>query len=130
MEATPSRLMQSVQRLSKAVDFAAVRRDGRSWADRLVVLIACPNRLEVSRAGFAVGKRIGKAVVRNKIKRRLREAARLSGVGGGWDLVLIARKDASSADFHSLNRSVTSLSRRAGILSKPPQGLSRLPKTR
>jgi len=102
-------------RLTRAKDFAAVRIEGRRRADRLMVLLARRNDLEVSRAGYSVGKRIGKAVVRNRVKRRMREAVGLAGVHEGWDLVLIARKGAASADFHSLSSSVTSLLKRAGI---------------
>lgn len=109
--------MRKEQRLTKSRDFDLVRKEGRSWADRYLVLVARPNDMGVSRFGFAVGKRIGKAVVRNKTKRRLRESARLTPVKAGWDLVVIARKDASSADFHQLRHSMTSLLRRAGVLA-------------
>ncbi len=108
--------MQKDQRLRKAADFAAIRREGKSWADRLLVLVARPNNLDVTRFGFSVGRRVGKAVARNKVKRRLREAARLTPVRNGWDVVFIARQEASSADFQRLNRSVESLLRRAGLL--------------
>lgn len=113
--------MRRDQRLRKTKDFAAVRREGRSWPDRLLVLAARRNDLEVSRFGFSVGRRVGKAVVRNKVKRRLKEAVLLTQVQQGWDIVLIARRDASSADFHRLKRSVTGLLRRAGVLAAPPQ---------
>ena len=96
--------------------FAAVRREGRSWSSGLLVLRARPNGLDVSRFGFSVSKAVGGAVVRNRVKRRLRETARLTGVQQGWDLVLVARKDAGSADFSMLNTSMTSLLRRAGVL--------------
>ena len=108
--------MRKDRRLRKSREFAAVRREGKSWSDRLLVLIARPNGLDITRFGFPVGKRIGNAVVRNKVKRRLREVARLTEIQEGWDLVLIARKDASSADFHRLRSSMTRLFKRAGIL--------------
>jgi len=117
------------RRLTKAKDFAEVRLKGRGWPDRLLVLVARRNGLEVSRVGFSVGRRIGKAVVRNRTKRRLREAARLTPVQEGWDFILIARKDASTADFHTLSRSVMALYRRAGILatsSKPASNSSKV----
>jgi ribonuclease P protein component len=115
--------MRKEQRLRKSRDFAAVRREGRSWSDGLLVLVARPNGLEVARFGFSVGKRIGNAVVRNKVKRRLREAARLTQVKDGWDLVIIARRDASSADFHTLDSSMRNLFRRARVLRCESQAL-------
>ena len=109
--------MRKHQRLTKAKDFAAARREGKSWSDHLLVLIARHNELDVARFGFSVGKRVGKAVVRNEVKRKVREAARLTPVQSGWDLVVVARNDAANADFHQLRRSLTALLRRSGILA-------------
>ncbi len=108
--------MRKDQRLTRARDFEAARRHGRSRSDSLLVLVTRPNDLEVTRFGFSVGRRVGKAIVRNKVKRRLREVARITQVQKGWDLVFIARKGAASTDFHRLRRSTTTLLRRAGVL--------------
>jgi len=59
-------------------------------------------------------------VIRNKVKRRLREAVRLAQVQNGWDLVVVVRKKGSSADFHMLRRSMENLMRRAGVLDVSP----------
>jgi ribonuclease P protein component len=108
--------MRREQRLRKSSDFAASRRDGRSWANRFLVIVVRPNDLDRTRFGFVVGKRVGIAVVRNKVKRRLKEAARTSGADVGWDVVFIARKDASTADYHQLQKSMHGLMRRADIV--------------
>ena len=117
--------MRKEQRLRKASDFAAVRRDGQSWADRLIVLAVRRNGLGVTRFGFTIGKRIGNAVTRNKIKRRLREASRLSDVEQGWDVVFIARRGAASADYQMLSKSARELFRRARLLNGSCQAAGR-----
>jgi ribonuclease P protein component len=73
-----------------------------------MVLIALPNSLNQSRFGFAVSRRIGKAVQRNKIKRRMREAARLrqEQIQSGWDLLFIARAPISQVKYQEIDQSM------------------------
>ena len=111
--------MRKRHRLRKSRDFEAARRDGKSWADRRLVLVARHTGAQRTRFGFSVSKRVGNAVVRNRIKRRLKEAARaelLPQLESGWDFVVIARKYAARADYHRLNRSMLRLFRRAKLL--------------
>jgi ribonuclease P protein component len=75
-----------------------------------------PNGLPISRSGLSIGKRVGKAVVRNKVKRRLREIVRLSAIKPGWDIVLIARSRSSIATYAELQKAVLTLFNRARIL--------------
>ena len=56
-----------------------------------------------------MGRRVGKAVVRNRVKRRLREVVRQADLQEGWDLVLIARGPAAQADLRQLQQSVQEL---------------------
>ena len=107
--------MDKERRLTKSRDFAAVRREGKGSSDRFLVLIARPNSLEVSRFGFSVSKRVGNAVVRNRVKRRLREAAKANHVREGWDLLFIPRNGAATIDYDRLRRSVGTLLKRAGV---------------
>ncbi|PZC47291.1 MAG: ribonuclease P protein component [Chloroflexi bacterium] len=66
--------------------------------------------------GFTVGKWLGNAVHRNRIKRRLKEIVRISRVEAGWDLVIIARRDASAASFEELREAVVQVLDRARLL--------------
>ena len=112
--------MQKQHRLRKSRDFAAVRREGKSWADRRLVLVARRTGGEHCRFGFSVSKRVGNAVVRNRVKRKLKEAARvelLPRIEPGWDFVVIARKDAADSDYRRLNRSLQRLFKRAKLLT-------------
>ena len=109
------------RRLTRPRDFAALRSHGRAWSGKLLVLVARRNSLETSRFGLSVSKRVGKAVVRNLVKRRLREALRRLDLQEGWDILLIARKGAGDTDFHNLERSLRSLCGRARLLAPPSE---------
>jgi ribonuclease P protein component len=107
--------MNRRHRLARSEEFQRVRRQGRSWSHPLLVLLAVRNGLGYARFGFLVSKRIGKAVVRNRVRRRLREAvrARLDRIAVGWDIVLIARAPIVQADFWHIGEALDSLLQRA-----------------
>ena len=85
-------------RLRRRADFVAVQTEGRKLHGRHVLAIA-RNRSDpklVGRLGITVTKKVGNAVVRNRIKRRIREWMRLNGwVPVGWDLVIVAKESAA-----------------------------------
>lgn len=83
----------------------------------MVVLGGLPNEIGVTRCGFIVSHRLGDAVVRNRIRRRLREAVRLCyrRIRPGWDLVWIARPPIGRADFPDISAAVEALLQQAGL---------------
>ena len=107
--------MRGEKFLTRKLQFDLVYNEGRSWADKAVVVKALPNGLDLSRYGFSVSRRLGKAVVRNRVKRLLREIVRQTPLHPGWDIIFIARVPAAKADFTSLGKSVRSLLYRAGL---------------
>ena len=88
-------------------------------ANGLLVLYARKNRTNTNRIGITVSKKLGKAHVRNRVRRRLREIYRLNEerFQPGWDIVVVARTKAVYADFQELTRSYLSLAKKAGILA-------------
>ena len=90
-------------------------------ANSCLVLYARKNRTSTNRVGITVSKTLGKAVVRNRVRRRIREAYRLNEERflPGWDIVIVARSRAVSVSFQKLTQSLLSLSEQAGILEKP-----------
>jgi ribonuclease P protein component len=102
------------QRLSRSKDFDAVYRQGRSVSTRFLVLYWFPREDADAdpRLGLAVPKTVGGAVVRNRVKRQLRETWRelADRVRPGHDYVLVARPGAGRARRHARPR----VARRAG----------------
>ena len=90
-------------------------------ANSCLVLYARKNRTETNRVGITVSKKLGKAVVRNRVRRRIREIYRLNEEKflSGWDIVIVARSRAVEVSFQKLNESLLSLAERADILEKP-----------
>lgn len=109
--------MQSRFRLSGDKRFSQIHREGRSAANNLLVVRVLPNGLSHSRFGFMVSKRLGNAVIRNKVKRRLREVVRNTELRAGWDAVFIARRGAERAEYDQLRRSAQNLLRRTQLIS-------------
>lgn len=110
--------MRGEEYLSKAAEYALVYSKGSSLVSDLVVMKTLPNGLTLSRYGFSVSRRVGKAVVRNRVKRLLREILRLTSLQPGWDIVFIARPLAAGANYTRLEKSVKVLLSRAGLLSR------------
>ena len=91
-------------------------------ADGLLVLYARKNRTDGNRVGVTVSKKLGKAHVRNRTRRRIREVYRLNEekFQPGWDIVVVARTKAVEAPFGKLTASYLALAKKAGLL-KPAQ---------
>lgn len=107
--------MRKEQRLRSRNDFAAAYRQGRVFSNQLLVVRVRPNERPVSRFGFVVGKASGNAVTRNRIKRRLREAARLIDVRPGFDIVIGVRRGVAAATFADLSKALLTLLARSDV---------------
>jgi ribonuclease P protein component len=122
-------------RLRSSLDFQRVRRRGRSLGGALLALgyarqdapadgapLATPvaTTIATTRVGFSISKRVGAAVVRNLVKRRLRESIRrrLSRLAPGWDIVITARPAAAGATYGELDAELARLLERARLLAR------------
>ena len=108
--------MQRRSRLTGGPRFSQIHQDGSSAANSLLVIRFLANDLDYSRFGFIISKRIGNAAVRNRMKRRLREAVRSNQIKAGWDALFIARKGSERANFQDLIQAATNLLRRSSLV--------------
>ena len=92
-------------------DFARVSSEGRSRSDRLMVVRFVPNDRDHDRFGISTGRRLGGAVRRNRVRRRLREVLRQAPnqTGRGWDILIVARPPAAEASFDDLRAAMERL---------------------
>ena len=98
--------MHFSESLKKNRDFRTVYRDGKSYANRLLVMYTLKNDSDRNRLGISVSKKVGNSVVRHRVTRLIREAYRLNraNIDVGYDIVIVARpasKDKKCQDIES-----------------------------
>lgn len=110
--------MEKISTLRSAKDFDKAFKEGRSLASHAMVLYYVPTEQEGSRVAFCVGKRLGNAVWRNRVRRRLREAFRQieKEIPMGYHLIWVSRKAAESAPFDDLYLTMKRLLVKAAVL--------------
>lgn len=113
--------MRKALRIKKNQEFQHVFQKGTSFANRQLVIYHVNKAGQAHfRIGLSVGKRIGNAVTRNRIKRYLRQAFHEleDEIKPGIDIVIIARKPTKDLDFHTIKKSVIHLLRRERLFKE------------
>lgn len=115
-------MLPSGHRLRSNREFQRVYRVGKSWAHPLAALHAMPQPGE-QRFGISVSKKVGNAVVRNRVRRRIREILRaaLPELKQGFDGIIVARPASSEAEFTELSQALGELFRRSRLQREPEQ---------
>lgn len=92
-------------------DFARISARGRSRSDRALTVRFVPNGRDHDRFGISTGRRLGGAVQRNRVRRRVKEILRRSpnSTGHGWDILIVARPPAVEASYDELQTTLERL---------------------
>ena len=109
--------MEFTSTIKQNYEFRRLYSKGKSCANAYLVVYCRKNRAGRSRIGYTVSNKVGHAVVRNRIRRRLREIAR------GYDLVVVSRVRARTADYHQLEAAFLSACAQLGLLTEGDDGV-------
>ncbi|MBR2928986.1 MAG: ribonuclease P protein component [Oscillospiraceae bacterium] len=98
--------MKEARTVKKNHEFRRMYQKGRSSVNSYLVLYVRPNRRGCNRLGVTASTKLGKAVVRNRVKRRLREVWRLNDahLKQGYDMILVARGRSVRGDFREIEK--------------------------
>ena len=110
--------MKSSVTLKQNSDFRRLYAKGKSSANRCLAVYCRRSGRGVNRMGYTVSSKLGGAVVRNRVRRRLREIARLNApaLKVGWDIVVVARTRAVEASYAELEHAYLDACRKLGLM--------------
>ncbi len=108
-------------RLKKKKDFEKVIKKGKFFEENFLVLKKMKNNLSWTRIGFVVSQKVSKkAVIRNKIKRRIREVIKvnLNKIKSGYDIIFFTKKGIEEKSFSEIKNSVETLLKEARLFNR------------
>lgn len=113
-------LLRRAHRLKKNKDFQITYKKGKSVAGQYVILYYIKNNSDLNKFGFSVSKKIGKAVVRNRTKRILRECCRLhqNELKTGYNIIFIARPKIKGIKYRLVEQEIMKLFAKANLLKE------------
>ena len=108
------------EKVKKNEEFKKVYQNGKSYANKYLVMYILKNDREKNRLGISVSKKVGNSVVRHRIARLLRESFRLNDekFHSGWDIVVIARVGAKGKNYSDIESAYLHLAGLHGIYEK------------
>ena len=110
--------MKFSESLKRNADFQNVYKNGKSYANRYLVMYVLENQTGRNRLGISVSKKVGNSIVRHRVTRRIRESYRLQEdmFNSGLDMVVIARKSAKDKTCQDIGSALQHLGKLHGIL--------------
>lgn len=113
-------MLDKVHRLKKNRQFSYIYKNGQIKHSKILSLVYVKTKYQPFKVGFTVSKKIGKSVVRSKVKRRLREAFRehMSSVNPNYNYVFIAREGIQNANYQEISKIISQLILKAGLKNR------------
>lgn len=112
--------MNKIYRLKNKREFDVVYKNGKSYWNRNLILYVNKNSLDYNRIGYSITKKVGNSVVRNKIRRRMKEIYRLNldDMDVGYDFILIPKKNTAEIPYEQLESAMLHIFKISKILKK------------
>jgi ribonuclease P protein component len=112
--------MKKTEALKKNYEFARIYGKGKFFPGKYLVLYLMKNRMEINRLGVSVGKKIGKSVTRNRVKRLIRESYRHwePYIPAGFDIVITARSVETEYSYAEILKELRFLLKKARIFER------------
>lgn len=113
-------MLKRQNRLTKRKEFAYIYKNGSKINSKNLSIVIVPSKKQDFRVGFSVNNKIGKAVVRNKIKRRLREIVKKQSknIKNNQNFVIVAHPTILECDFHKMEEEVLFLLKKGKMLNE------------
>ena len=113
-------MLTKTLRMKRNTQFSYVFKKGQVFKSKNLMLIVAPKKFRQSKIGLVVTKKIGKSVVRNHVKRLIRESIRehLALISPSLDLIIVARQGVESASFQEINKTILELLKKSNALNQ------------
>lgn len=110
--------MRKCERLTKNKEFKNVYKAGRRWSGPFFTMYIKKNGSNCTRLGVSVSKRVGNSVVRNRVKRRIKEIFRINmgKIKKGFDIVVSTKPAISTAEFKDIEKELKRLLKRGHLI--------------
>jgi ribonuclease P protein component len=111
--------MNKYESLKNNREFRKVYDNGKSLSNRFLVMFYIKNGLSFNRIGFSTTKKLGNAIIRNRIKRLIKEAFRLNSenIDNGYDIIFLARIRSNTSNYKDIEKSVLNLLKRTKLMN-------------
>lgn len=112
-------MLNKTNRLTKRKEFSYIYKNAKSVSNKNIVLFYIPTKLKNPKIGISVSKKVGKAILRNKIKRQLREIIRklLPSLNQKYNYVFVARENISELKYTEIESNVENALKKANLIS-------------